>query len=437
MIAMTRPTSASPQAADADMTTQAASAPRKFDSTFAFLRQGYDFARLHHAKLKSDVFQTRLLLLKKVIFMQGPEAARLFYDPELFERRGAIPKRIQKTLVGENSVQTLDGQAHHHRKYLFMSLMTPQSIESLLQSIHALLLRRAKEWERKDRIILSDEIQDILFRAACQWTGVPIDARHIHKRTSDLGYMVDGFGAIGPRHWRGRLARSRSEKWVADIIEDVRTGRLHADPESALAVIARHHDHNGRLLDAKTAAVVLLNLLRPIVAISTYISYIAVALHDYPALADKIADDPKDTYNEWFVQEVRRFYPFTPLLGARVKKEFEWHGQKFSKNMLVMLDVHGINHSKNIWRDPDRFRPERFADWDQSAFTFIPQGGGDYGTGHRCAGEWITIAVMKLCLSFLAKKISYKMPEQDLTIDHACLPTYPRSGVILADVRVS
>ncbi|WP_317622245.1 hypothetical protein [Pseudohongiella acticola] len=66
--------------------------------------------------------------------MTGPEAARLFYDSSRFVRHGAMPKAIQKTLLGQGGVQGLDDDAHRHRKQLFMTLMTHERIEHLLQT---------------------------------------------------------------------------------------------------------------------------------------------------------------------------------------------------------------------------------------------------------------------------------------------------------------
>src|SRR3546814_10067301 len=68
--------------------------------------------------------------------MTGPEAAELFYRQDLFARRGAAPGRIQKTLLGQGGVQGLDGEAHRHRKQMFMSLMTPERIEELRSEEH-------------------------------------------------------------------------------------------------------------------------------------------------------------------------------------------------------------------------------------------------------------------------------------------------------------
>ena len=47
-----------------------------------------------------------------------------------------------------------------------------------------------------------------------------------------------------------------------------------------------------------------------------------------------------------FVQEVRRYYPFTPFLGARVKKDFVWNKCEFKeeckKDEEEALEVLGL-----------------------------------------------------------------------------------------------
>ena len=50
--------------------------------------------------------------------------------------------------------------------------------------------------------------------------------------------MVDTFGAVGPRHWKCRRARTTAEQWIITIIEDVRSGKLMAKEGSALYEIA-------------------------------------------------------------------------------------------------------------------------------------------------------------------------------------------------------
>gem|GEM_PF-2514240 len=101
------------------------------------------------------LFETRLLG-QKAVCISGEEAVKMFYDPEKFKRNGAVPKRIQKTLFGENAIQTLDGKEHLHRKALFLSLMGPDAQQHLAQMVRAAWEARIPEWEQKDRIVLFD-----------------------------------------------------------------------------------------------------------------------------------------------------------------------------------------------------------------------------------------------------------------------------------------
>jgi fatty-acid peroxygenase len=246
--------------------------------------------------------------------------------------------------------------------------------------------------------------------------------------------MVDAFGAIGPRHWKGRIARNRTEDWIRGVIEDVRAGKLKAKEDSALYSMAFHKEFDGSRLDTQMAAVELINVLRPIVAIATFITYTALALYEHPECKEKLLLD-NDNDLEMFAQEVRRYYPFGPFLGARVREDFIWNQCKFKKGMLVLLDMYGTNHDSRIWDNPDEFRPERFKEWKGKLFDFIPQGGGDPAKGHRCPGEGITVEIMKASLDFLVKKIEFEVPDQDLTYSLSRMPTLPKSGFVMSNIR--
>lgn len=403
------------------------------DNSLDLLSEGYLFIRNRCRYLQTDVFQTRLLA-QNVICMTGAEAAQLFYDEERFIRKGAAPKRIQKTLFGENGVQGLDGAAHRHRKLLFMSLMTPGRLNDIVDLTYTQWRKTIQKWESRDRIILFDDVQEILCRVACEWAGVPLKEAEAGKRADDLGKMVDGFGAVGPRHWQGKEARKRSEQWIETMIEQIREGELNPPKGTAADVIARHRGLNDKPLESKIAAVELLNILRPIVAIATYIVFGVHALYEHPECRKKMQSG-KGPYVQQFVQEVRRFYPFTPFVGARVRRNFTWKNYQFEEGTLVLLDVYGMNHDPRIWNQPDEFRPERFDHWQGSPFDFIPQGGGDNSLGHRCAGEALTVRVMEAGLHFLTNEIDYEVPVQDLSINLSRIPALPEDRMVIQRVR--
>ena len=403
------------------------------DNSLHLLTEGYRYIPDRCNHFQSNIFTTRLMG-KKVICMSGAKAAEIFYDNELFHRKGSAPKRIQKTLFGQKGVQTMDDAKHWHRKQLFMSLMTSERIEMINELTTKQWQYAAQKWKKMERVVVFKETQEIMCRLACQWAGVPLWAKEVEERANDFGAMIDAFGAVGPRHWRGRRARNRAEKWIRTIIKQVRSGSLIADEDSALYKFVWHRELNGKLMSAQMAAVELINILRPIVAIARYITFSAVALHQYPETYEKLLSGDSE-YSQMFVQEVRRFYPFGPFLGAKVRKNFTWSGQEFKVGGMVLLDVYGTNHSPTIWERPNEFLPERFRDWEGTPFNFIPQGGGDYDMGHRCAGEWITIEVMKKSLAFLTREIDYEVPKQDLNYSMIRMPTIPKSRFVIRNIK--
>ncbi len=400
-----------------------------FDATLPILSSdGYRYISNRCRELNSDIFRTRLLFRPSICFL-GEDAAKTFYDSSLLRRHGAAPKRIRKSLLGEGGVHGLDDPDHRHRKEMFLSLMQPARLEALNASARAAWQRQCDKWSKRKRVSLQTEAQEILCRAVCEWSGVPL-SNDLPRRARDLAAMVDSFGAVGPRFWRGTRARRHTEAWIRRVIRGVRKGKIEVPADTAAHIIATHRQLSGKLLDEKVGAVELINVLRPTVAVSYFVVFCALALHQYPEEKRTLqGGDPRRF--EYFVHEVRRFYPFAPVMGAIAKRDFEWHGYRIRRGMLVVLDLYGTNHDPRIWGDPDEFRPGRFEHWNGSAFNFVPQGGGDHASGHRCAGEWMTINLLKIALEFLTTRIDYEVLPQDLSVSLRRIPTKPRDGFLI------
>lgn len=406
---------------------------RTLDNTLTLFKDGYEFIPKRVQNHHLDVYETRLLG-QKVALLSGEKGAELFYDTERMNRNGALPKRVLKTLFGENAIQTMDGEAHTHRKLLFMSLMTPEALENLRELTTTYWEQFVGKWQGMKKVVLYDETRELLCRTACDWAGVPLLEKEVPKRTEDLSNMIDGFSAVGPKHIESRRARKRSEKWIENLIGKVREGKLDLQEGTALYEMANHRDINGEQLDARMAAIELLNVIRPIVAISKFLTFGAVALEDFPHTKPRAAED--DDYLFHFTQEVRRYYPFVPFLGACVDHDFTWQQYSFKKGQLVLIDVYGTNHDPRLWDEPDTFKPERFRNWEGGLFDLIPQGGGDYYKGHRCPGEWATLEVLQASFRFMTRHLNYTLPKQDYSYSLRKIPSLPKSGFIMKQVSM-
>lgn len=404
---------------------------RSLDSTLALLREGYLFGAHRFERLGSDLFSARLMG-EEVVWIRGPEAIRAFYDESRFVRSGAIPRRLRRTLIGEGAVQSLDGAAHRARKAMLMSLMTPIRAAELTELTEHAWLAALARWTRQDEVELFAEAQAILCRAACDWTGVALADGEVMRRAGQFGALFDALGGIGPRHWRGRIARRSLEACLMGQVEAVRAGPA-IDGGRALAVIARWRDGSGALLDARTAAVELINLLGPIVAVAYYVVFAAHALHVHPRCRQRLREGGSG-YARQFVQELRRFYPLAPFVGARVREDFvAWSGHRLRAGTLVLLDIHATHRDPRCWPQADQFVPERFEHTGAAPFGFIPQGGGDPYGGHRCAGEAATSELVMLAASLLAGQMEYQVARRELDLER--IPPLARDGFVIRRVR--
>lgn len=403
-----------------------------FDSSAAFLQNGYNFIADRCRDYGSDIFQTRIML-RPVYCVTGEEAARMFYVPGRFTRNHAMPPTTLSLLQDKGSSLTLDGEEHARRKEMFMALMGPARLEQLVAIFEEEWQARLARWQTLSEVVLQTEAEYILCRSACRWVGITLDEGQAAKRATELAAMIEGAGSIGPRNWKGQLLRQRTEHWAQELIRQARSHR-RSDPATPLDIIAHHTALHGHGVDYRTAAVELLNLLRPIVAVARYITYSALALHHHPEYQQRLRAGEAGLA-DLFVNEVRRYYPFFPAVGGVALEDFAWRGHQFHRGDWMLLDLHGTNHDPHLWQQPERFYPERFLEWDRSPYNFIPQGGGEYSHGHRCAGEWLTVEVMRSALRLLTQRMSYKLPPQDLSIRLSRMPAMVGSRLVLNEVR--
>ncbi|MER6678581.1 cytochrome P450 [Streptomyces sp. NPDC000983] len=404
------------------------------DSTVALLVKGYGWLPdLRRRAGEAEAVPVRVLG-RRAVALHGPRAVPFFYDEHNVRREGALPGPVLDTLFGRGAVHTLDGGAHRERKALFLALLKdPERIKDLTERAQGAWDRAESRWAGQERAVLFDEAARVLTRAVHDWGGIPLADHEEADTARDLVAMVDGFAAVGPRHLRALKARRRQEERLAPLIEEIRTAGVPSGQATVLQAVAAHRDADGEQLDTRTAAVELLNVIRPTVAVTWFVTFAAHALHRWPHHRGPLAEE--EAYSTAFAQEVRRFYPFAPFTAGLAATDTHWDEVPVPEGTLVLFDLYGHNHDPALWADPYLFDPARFT--GPAARTapdaMIPQGGGDPATGHRCPGEDITVALLAALTPRLAR-LPHSVPDQDLSIPLHRVPTRPRSGYVMADI---
>jgi len=108
---------------------------------------------------------------------------------------------------------------------------------------------------------------------------------------------------------------------------------------------------------------------------------------------------PKLEYLERFITEVMRIAPIAHTHVRQVKAGFEYENYKFRTGDIMLLSVFGFNHDPDIWKEPDKFSPERFANKSLTSSLF------PFGLGrHTCPGKYLAYQDIVIVLVSLLQK---------------------------------
>jgi fatty-acid peroxygenase len=405
-----------------------------YDRTATLMRTGYRFSGWLRARTSGPERATALRLLgRRSLVVSGREGVELFYDNDRVRRRSATPGSVARTIFGRDAVHTLDDAAHRHRKQLFLEVTGPELEADLADRVAAKWSRELDRWVRRGTGTVLPGAVGVFGEAVQEWAGAGDSPEVMDRRSRDLGRIVDGFATPSPAWLRAKWARRRANGWAAQVISDVRQGRRRPGDRTAASVMAHARDLDGNLLPVRTAAVELLNVLRPTVAVAYFAAFAALELEANPDLADRCATgDPVAV--EKFCQEVRRMSPFVPLLAGRSRCPFTWRGHEVGEGDQLFLDVYGTDTDPAAWADASTFDPDRFASGAAERDDFIPQGGGRVETGHRCPGEGIAMALLRTVVPSLAR-LDWSIHPDDRVYSLRRVPARPNGGVRLLDVR--
>ncbi|CDS03770.1 hypothetical protein LRAMOSA01171 [Lichtheimia ramosa] len=122
-------------------------------------------------------------------------------------------------------------------------------------------------------------------------------------------------------------------------------------------------------------------------------------------------------YINMVIKENLRIHPPAPGTGARTAQEdTEISGEVIPKGTRVVIDIHEMHHSPNIWYKPEEFRPERFTpggEADQLAgrgMSWLPFSNGT----RQCIGMNFSLTEQRVLLPMLLRKYEWHLPEDSI-----------------------
>jgi cytochrome P450 family 4 subfamily V len=111
-------------------------------------------------------------------------------------------------------------------------------------------------------------------------------------------------------------------------------------------------------------------------------------------------------------ETLRMWNPTPGIFPREAIKDHKLGNINVKKGTIVAINQVGIFSSPKYWEEPDRFNPERWRNWEQTAmnrnpYSFIPFSAG----ARNCIGQHLAMMEAKIIMAEFLNKFEYKLPE--------------------------
>ena len=174
----------------------------------------------------------------------------------------------------------------------------------------------------------------------------------------------------------------------------------------SMLVRARHEDE--RAISNEELRDELVTLL--VAGHETTSGALALAIEEIirvPEVVDRLqraATENDDHYLEAVVREALRRKPVLPIIGRKLSRSARLGAYVLPKGAVLMPCPYLLHHESAIYPEPHQFRPERFLERPQGAYTWIPFGGGV----RRCVGARFALMQMKVVLKAMFERLEVR-----------------------------
>jgi cytochrome P450 len=360
-------------------------------------------------------FTVRLLGTPKFAMLSDPEELRQVFTapPEvLHPGRGA---KILETILGSNSVITLDEGAHLEQRKLMLPAFHGERMEALTGLLEEVTEQEVAGWPAGEPIELHPRLQqltlEVILRAVF---GIDPGRRLDDLRaslTEILGFAdrpftllpppIGALAQVGP--WK-RLERvkARTDELLFALIDDRRG--TEGDDVLSMLLAARHED-GSPMSDAELRDELMTLLVAGHETTASELAWAFERLSREPRvlsrLREEVASGDGDAYLTATIQETLRRRPVLPNSAPRLVVEpVEIGGWRYPAGVCVVPNAYLVHHDPEIYEDPYAFRPERFLDSPPGTYTWIPFGGGR----RRCLGASFAMLEMRVVLGAVLRR---------------------------------
>ncbi|OFB35721.1 cytochrome P450 [Mycolicibacterium sp. (ex Dasyatis americana)] len=368
------------------------------------------------------MFTLRIPLSGRVVYLADPADIKTVYagDPRVFHSGEA--HWFFRGLLGESSLFVLDEDAHHALRRLTMPAFHRDAVAQQAAQMTEIAAANIAGWQVGKSFPVAPKTTEITLEVILRTViGASDPARlaALRRVVPRLLYMkpwetpaITKPSLRRHRPWR-KVGRRFAE---ADTLLYAEIADRRADPNLAertdvLAMLVRATDDDGRSMsDSELRDQLLTAIAAGHETTATALSWALERLTRHPVALDKAvqaadasaAGDPAgDEYLDAVIKETLRIRPVLFSSGRVLKESIEIGGYQLPSDIMVDPAIGLVHASAEVYRDPERFDPDRMVGAALSPTTWLPFGGGN----RRCLGATFAMVEIRLVLREILRRV--------------------------------
>ena len=394
-----------------------------------------------------NVFTTKFLVFGTGVYVAEPEAIRELFTGDQSDLHAGEANAPLSGVLGDHSVLVLDGPEHLRQRKLLLPPFRGAQLSGMRPMIREVAEAEVDRWATGSEFEMRERMRHLTFEVICRAVVGVYEPERIERLRTAMLAVIDtqvlffmppalrrNFGRFSPGGWIGRRLAAAD----ALLYEEIERRRREPDLEDrtdVLSLLLRARDEDGEpMTDVELRDELMTMLAAGHETTSTGLAWaVDMLLHNPDALGRlrQELDGADDNYLDAVVTETLRIRPVIDAAERTLKAPRTVAGWDLPAGIRVYPGIALVHHREDLYPEPERFRPERFAEERAESYTWLPFGGGI----RRCIGAGLAQVEMAEVLRVIFSRVELEAvrPEPEPVVLKG-ITIAPRHG---AQVRVT
>ena len=411
----------------------------KWIQTIVFMRYWPRFVAACRRRY-GKAFTIRALTVPPMVYLSDPaEIKKVFAgDPSVFHAGEA--NAMLGGLLGDTSVLVIDDDMHRDFRRLMLPPFHRDAVARQAEQMAEIAAANIDGWKVGEPFAVAPKASEITLEVILRTVIGASDPARLAALRAVMPKLLNVGQWASLAIARPELQRRRPWRTLWDRIQEAdrllyaEIAERRADPHldgrtDVLAMLVRATDEDGRTLSDRELRDQLMTLL---VAghdtTATALSWALERLTRHPAILEKAvqaADAGDDEYLDAVAKETLRIRPVVFDVGRVLKEPVELAGYQLPAGVMVVPGIGLVHSDSEVYRDAERFDPDRMVGATLSPTTWFPFGGGN----RRCLGATFAMVEMRIVLREILRRVELATtaaPDETQKVKHVIM--VPRSG---------